>query len=472
MLTTPEPQDAAGSCAAQPPRTGTGDPGRQGMHERPDCRPALHQRTDRQLPSRPHTRQNRMLAARRPDPAGPASRPRLTRLHRRRSGPVGRWTPRRSRRRRGHSFSAVQIPPRGNLSTVGRNLPGRDRTDRRKSCSPPHPAREHTPGWQREMPARHRRLAGVLASLPAALLASSALSPAAFAAHTPVGASAVRSGGGDDIAFQANTKFLWTTSGPGTGQSLGLGMKAGTSPAIAALPGGGYEAALQANTGHLWVVQNDVEADLGLAIRRVLQPGDGRAAWRREQGGVQANTGHLWVVQNGVGADLGLGMKTGTSPPIAALLAAGTRRRSGQHRSPVGRPQRRRPRPGPGHEDRHQPGDHHPGVRRWVRGGVQANTGQLWVVQNGVGADLGLGMKTGTSPAIAGLELGGYETVFRSATSTCGPPTTAATAGPPKDGKRRRHRPGRQRLRDRVPGQHRLLVGSANGPARTQNSGC
>ena len=88
---------------------------------------------------------------------------------------------------------------------------------------------------------RFRRLAGILASLPVALVASSAVSPAAFASHTPAGASAFLSGATDDIAFQANTKFLWTTSGPGTGQSLGLGMQAGTSPAITALPGGGYE---------------------------------------------------------------------------------------------------------------------------------------------------------------------------------------------------------------------------------------
>ena len=42
--------------------------------------------------------------------------------------------------------------------------------------------------------ARFRRLAGILASLAVALLASSALSPAAFASHTPGGASAFLSG--------------------------------------------------------------------------------------------------------------------------------------------------------------------------------------------------------------------------------------------------------------------------------------
>jgi len=64
-------------------------------------------------------------------------------------------------------------------------------------------------------------------------------------------------GGGYDIAFQANTGDLWEVgSGPGaigTG-NWKLGMKAGTSPAIATTPGGGYDIAFQANTGDLWEV--------------------------------------------------------------------------------------------------------------------------------------------------------------------------------------------------------------------------
>ena len=164
---------------------------------------------------------------------------------------------------------------------------------------------------------RFRRLAGILASLTGALVASGALSPAAFAAHTPPGASAVMSGGGDDIAFQANTKILWTASGPGTGQSLGLGMKAGTSPAITALPGGGYEAAFQASTGHLWAVQNGAGHDLGLGMKTGISPaitaldGDG---W---EAAFQANTGFLWVAPNGTGQNAELGMLTGTSPAIS-----------------------------------------------------------------------------------------------------------------------------------------------------------
>lgn len=116
------------------------------------------------------------------------------------------------------------------------------------------------------------RPAGVLASLAVAVLASSALSSAAFAAHTPGGASVFLSGGGDDIAFQANTKFLWTASGPGTGQSLELGMKTGTSPAITALPGGGYEAAFQANTGLLWVAPNGAGQNTELGMLTGTSP--------------------------------------------------------------------------------------------------------------------------------------------------------------------------------------------------------
>ena len=119
---------------------------------------------------------------------------------------------------------------------------------------------------------RIRPLAGILASLAVALLASSTVSPAAFAARMPVGASALVSADNADIAFQADTKILWTSNGPGTGQSLGLGMEAGTSPAITALPGGGYEAAFQANTGLLWVAPNGTGQNTGLGMLTATGP--------------------------------------------------------------------------------------------------------------------------------------------------------------------------------------------------------
>ncbi len=55
-----------------------------------------------------------------------------------------------------------------------------------------------------------------------------------------------------EVAFQANTGDLWmVTEGPG---DMGLGMMAGTSPSITAVPGGGGHMAFQANTSDLWVV--------------------------------------------------------------------------------------------------------------------------------------------------------------------------------------------------------------------------
>jgi hypothetical protein len=56
-----------------------------------------------------------------------------------------------------------------------------------------------------------------------------------------------------EVAFQANTGDLWIVGGDDRGD-MKLGMMAGTSPSIMALPEGGWQAAFQANTGDLWIV--------------------------------------------------------------------------------------------------------------------------------------------------------------------------------------------------------------------------
>ena len=61
---------------------------------------------------------------------------------------------------------------------------------------------------------------------------------------------AALSTGGYEMAFQANTGSLWSVGSDQHG-SWGYGMMAGTSPSIAALSTGGYEMAFQANTGSL-----------------------------------------------------------------------------------------------------------------------------------------------------------------------------------------------------------------------------
>ena len=56
-----------------------------------------------------------------------------------------------------------------------------------------------------------------------------------------------------EVAFQANTGDLYTYSSTSGAANLEQGMKAGTSPSIAAVTGG-YEIAFQANTGDLIAV--------------------------------------------------------------------------------------------------------------------------------------------------------------------------------------------------------------------------
>src|SRR3954454_9688839 len=70
---------------------------------------------------------------------------------------------------------------------------------------------------------------------------------------------------GGQAAFQANTGNLWIVGQDDRGD-MGLGMMAGTSPALAALPGGGWQAAFQANTGNLWIVGQDDRGDMGLGM--------------------------------------------------------------------------------------------------------------------------------------------------------------------------------------------------------------
>jgi hypothetical protein len=67
-----------------------------------------------------------------------------------------------------------------------------------------------------------------------------------------------------------------------------LGMRAGTSPSIAALRGGGWECAFQANTGNLWVIGNDDRGNMQLGMQAGTSPsltalpdGAGNAPFKR-----------------------------------------------------------------------------------------------------------------------------------------------------------------------------------------------
>jgi hypothetical protein len=178
------------------------------------------------------------------------------------------------------------------------------------------------------------------------------------------------------IAVQANTGFLWTYSSLHGAANLGLGMKAGTSPSIAVLRGGGYQIAFQANTGDLWVTGAAGTVNTHLGMMPGTSPSIAASAGGGYRVAFQANTGFLWTFSSpGGNANLGLGMKAGTSPSIAALRGGG------------------------------------------YQIAFQANTGDLWVTGGAGTVNTHLGMMAGTSPGTAASSSGGYRVAFEANTA-------------------------------------------------------
>ena len=220
---------------------------------------------------------------------------------------------------------------------------------------------------------------------------------------------------GDELAFQDNTGSLWVYGNAGT-HDLGLGVKPGTSPAIAALSNGSYEVAFQANDGSFYLYTPGGGAtDLALG----MMPGTSPAITALSGGGgieaaFQDSSGALWVYGNAGIHDLGLGMKAGTSPAIAALsngsyeVAFQANDGSFYLYTPAG-----------GATDLAlgmMPGTS-PAIVGLTSGGMEAafedSSGALWVYGNAGIHDLALGMMPGTSPAIAALSNGSYEVAFQ-----------------------------------------------------------
>jgi hypothetical protein len=181
--------------------------------------------------------------------------------------------------------------------------------------------------------------------------------------------------GGFQAAFQANTSDLWTVGAAGN-SNWKLGMKEATSPAITGLSGGGYQVAFQANTGNLWTVGNAGNSDWKLGMMATTSPSIAGLSGGGYQVAFQANTGNLWTAGSAGNSDWKLGMMAGTSPAITAL-------------------------PGGGYEV-----------------AFQANTGDLWTVGTAGNNNWGLGMRAGTSPAIAALPGGGFQVAFQANTGS------------------------------------------------------
>lgn len=102
--------------------------------------------------------------------------------------------------------------------------------------------------------------------------------------------------------MQANTGVLWTYGTNGT-QDLGLGMAAGTNPAIAGTAGG-YELAMQTNTGVL-LVYGAVDSNTGIGMAAGTSPAITTVPGGGFETGFEANTGDftLWGNAGNVDTD-------------------------------------------------------------------------------------------------------------------------------------------------------------------------
>jgi hypothetical protein len=232
---------------------------------------------------------------------------------------------------------------------------------------------------------------------------------------------------GIDLAFQANTGALWTAGADGT-KDWNLGMKAGTSPAIA-VEDGHFQVAFQANTGSLWLARGDGHAeDLKLGMQNETTPAICALDGGGYQIAFQANTGNLWTTGTAGTHDTGQPMMAGTSPSIACL-------------------------PGGGYEVAYQASSSSlvttgsAGTRVWNLGmntqsspaiaglsageyvvAFEANTNNLWVVDSKHGGgDQNLGMYAATNPSIVALADGGWQVAFEANTTALWTHGTAGT---------------------------------------------
>jgi hypothetical protein len=190
---------------------------------------------------------------------------------------------------------------------------------------------------------------------------------------------AALSGGGYEVAFQANTGTLWLRNSSGTQINTTAGMDPGTSPSVTALSNGGYEVAFQSNANQLWLRDSS-----GTQINTTagMDPGSSPAVAGLSGGGYevafQSNAHDLWLrSSSGSQSNTTAGMASGTSPAIAGLTTGS------------------------------------------FEVAFQSNANQLWLrTGSGSQSNTTAGMASGTSPAIAGLTTGSFEVAFQANTGT------------------------------------------------------
>lgn len=225
-------------------------------------------------------------------------------------------------------------------------------------------------------------------SQASSLSTSSPFFAAATSTYTGLGMKAGTSPAiyGNDVVFQANTGNLFRKVIGGGVQDYALGMSGCSSPAIY-----GDKVVFQANTGSLFRknISTGGVADLSLGMAGCTNPsiyGDNVV--------FQANTGSLWLKNLGGGAsDLHLGMAGGTSPAIyndKVVFQANTGNLFRKNLTTGGVADQ-----GLGMAGGTSPAIYGDNVV------FQANTGSLYLRVLGGGTyNLGLGMAPGTSPSI------------------------------------------------------------------------
>jgi hypothetical protein len=233
---------------------------------------------------------------------------------------------------------------------------------------------------------------------------------------------AALTGGGYEVAFQANNGHLWLRNSAGSQTDTTAGMEPGTSPSITAVTGGGYEVAFQANDGDLWLRNSaGSQANTTAGMAAATSPSITGVAGGGFEVAFQANTGTLWLRDSsGSQSNTTAGMEPGTSPSIAGLVPVGyevafqannghlwLRNSDGSQADTTA-----------GMEN-----DTSPSIAS-VTGGTyevafQANTKTLWL-RNGAGsqANTSAGMIGGSSPQVTGLTGGGFEVAFQANTGT------------------------------------------------------
>ena len=185
---------------------------------------------------------------------------------------------------------------------------------------------------------------------------------------------AALSGGGYEIAFQANKGELWTYTSNGEYHNTTLDMKEKTSPSITTLSNGGYAVAFQASNGELWTYSSNGEYhSTTLGMKEATSPSITALPEGKYEIAFQANKGELWTyTSNGEYHNTTLDMKEKTSPSITTLSNGG------------------------------------------YAVALQANNGELWTYSsNGEYHNTTLDMKEATTPSITALPEGKYEIAFQ-----------------------------------------------------------